>query len=128
MTKKLYESGENYLETILLLQKKEGSARVTDIACALDYTKASVSRAIAILRENGFVRSSKEGTISLTPLGEKTAKSIYDRHTTITLFLTDCLGVNREVAEQDACRMEHVLSDETFDKIKECVKKRKGII
>lgn len=119
MGKQLYESGENYLETLLLLQKKEGMARITDIACALNYSKASVSRAIGILRENGFVKSTEQGGVALTKSGEKKAKEIYERHTTLTQFLIKCLDVAEQTAEQDACRMEHVISDETFCKIKE---------
>lgn len=121
MGKQLYESGENYLETLLILQKKEGMARITDIACALNYSKASVSRAIGILRESGFVKSTEQGGVALTKNGEKKAREIYERHTILTQFLIKCLDVSEKTAEHDACRMEHVVSDETFCKIKECM-------
>lgn len=120
---KLYESGENYLETILLLKKKIGFVRSIDIANELDYTKASISRAMAILKKNDYIEIDPDGQIILTDKGEKKAKEIYDRHLIISTFLKNVLGISEETADNDACRIEHVISMETFNKIKEYLNK-----
>lgn len=115
---KLLESGEMYLETILVLKNKYGYVRSIDIAREMNYSKPSVSRAIALLKENGYVENDPHGMILLTDEGMKVAEKIYDRHKTITKYLV-WLGVSEETAQSDACRIEHVISQESFDKIKE---------
>lgn len=117
-TMKLLESGEMYLETILVLKNKYGYVRSIDIAREMNYSKPSVSRAIALLKENGYVENDPHGMILLTDEGMKVAEKIYDRHKTITKYLV-WLGVSEETAQSDACRIEHVISQESFDKIKE---------
>lgn len=115
------ESGENYLETILMLGQKSGFVRSIDVATELLYAKPSVSRAMAILKESGFITIEKNGNILLTETGLKKANEIYERHRLITKFLMNTLNVSRECADKDACRIEHVISDEVFLKIKESV-------
>lgn len=115
---KLLESGEMYLETILILKNKYGYVRSIDIAKELNYSKPSVSRAVAILKEDGYITNDPHGMILLTNKGMKIAESIYDRHKTLTKYLV-WLGVSEETAQTDACRMEHVISNETLEKIKE---------
>ncbi|WP_066687228.1 metal-dependent transcriptional regulator [Christensenella intestinihominis] len=115
------ESGENYLETILLLQKKLGCVRSIDIANKLDYSKPSVSRAMSILKKQDYITMDKSGFIELTEKGLKTAREIYERHTLIQEFLIETLGVEPDIAEQDACRIEHIISVRTFDRIREYV-------
>lgn len=116
---KIHESGENYLETILLLQRKKGSVRSIDIANELDYTKASISRAMGILKKAEYINMERSGEITLTEKGMKKASEIYERHTLITKYLMDTLSIDEEIADQDACRIEHILSNEAFEKIKE---------
>jgi len=118
----LHESGEMYLETILLLKNKFGYVRSIDIARELGYSKPSVSRAVALLRENEYVGLDPNGMILLTDKGRAVAEHIYDRHTHLTQFL-ESIGVSPEVAEEDACRIEHVISDETLDAIKKQLNK-----
>lgn len=118
---KIQESAENYLETILILHHKKGMVRSIDIANALNFSKPSVSVAMKNLRENGYISVSPEGSISLLPAGQKIAETIYERHTLLTDLLT-ALGVSPETAAEDACRVEHVISAETFDAIKAHVK------
>ena len=115
---KLQESGENYLETILLLQQKQGYVRSVDIAAELNYSKPSISRAMGILKSAGLITMEKRGNIILTEAGKKKADEIYERHRLIALFLETSLGVSHETADHDACRIEHIISDETFAKIK----------
>lgn len=114
----LYESGENYLETILLLQERNGFVRSIDIANELDYSKPSISRAMHVLAESGYITMPRGGKITLTKKGELRAKEIYERHEIITKFLSCVLGVSPEVAEHDACRIEHIISDEVLEKMK----------
>lgn len=115
----MQESQENYLETIymLLLENKE-AIRSVDIANTLNYSKASVSRAMKILKENGYILFNENNTISLTEKGLNKAKAIYERHQVITSFLVQTLGIDQTLAEQDACRIEHIISEETFQKMK----------
>ena len=120
---KIHESGENYLETILLLSKKNGSVRSIDIANELEYTKPSVSRAMGILKNASLIVVEKNGNIMLTDSGFEKAQEIYERHQTIKEFLTDILIVSSETAEKDACRIEHIISEETFNRIKDKLKK-----
>lgn len=111
------ESREDYLETILILKQKKGIVRSIDIANQLNFSKASVSRAMSLLREAKLVVMDKEGWIEFTAAGQALAEQVYDRHTTLTRFLVE-LGVSADVAEEDACRIEHVISAESFEKIK----------
>ena len=113
----LQESGEMYLETIYVLSKKTSAVRGIDIADHLGYSKPSVSRAVGLLKDEGLVEKDAEGYYKLTPAGEKMAKNIYERHTVLTKLLMD-LGVDEKTATEDACRIEHYISDATFDAIK----------
>ena len=115
---KIYESAEDYLETILMFCEQHGSARSVDIAAHLGVTKPSVSFAMKRLRENGYITMDAEGFITLNPSGEEIAVRIYTRHYLLTQFLRK-LGVSEEIAAADACKIEHDLSDETFEKITE---------
>ncbi len=114
---KIHESAENYLETILMLQNKLGMVRSIDIARELEFSKPSVSVAMKNLRENGYIEVSPEGFISLLPSGQEIADRMLERHNLLTLWLTN-LGVNPDVAAEDACRIEHVISAESFAAIK----------
>ena len=121
----MHESGEDYIETIYLLKKKNGSVRSIDVANELNFSRPSVSRAVSILKENGFITVADGGELELTDAGLKKAKSVYDRHTNLTKFLILTAGVNEEIAENDACRIEHIISPETFKGIKKFVKEHK---
>jgi Mn-dependent DtxR family transcriptional regulator len=114
---KILESAENYLETILILQKRNGTVRSIDIAAELEYTKPSVSIAMKNLRENGYIEMDKLGHITLLDTGLAIAKSVYERHTALAGFLR-AIGVSEQTAKEDACRMEHIISEETFEAIK----------
>ncbi len=118
----IYQSAEDYLETILILRERQGVVRSIDIVHELDFSKPSVSVAMKRLRENGYIEMNADGFITLLPPGEEIAQRIYDRHKLLTQVLTD-LGVDPKDAVADACRVEHVLSDESFDKIREHVMK-----
>lgn len=118
----LLESGENYLEMILILQKQKGSVRSVDVANAFDFTKASVSRAMSILKKDGYITVEDGGCLVLTESGLAKACAVLDRHITLTRFLLS-LGVTAEHAEKDACRIEHIISQETYDKIKSFIEK-----
>lgn len=111
---KLYQSGEDYLKAILLLQHKQGYVRATDIAEIMQYTKASISRAVKILRENDYIYQDAHKMIFLTEKGLQKATQIYERHQFFTVFLIEILHIEPQIAEQDACRLEHVVSDSTF--------------
>lgn len=123
---KIQESAENYLETILVLKKRNGRVRSIDIAIELDFSKPSVSVAMKNLRENGYIETDKDGYISLLPAGEEIASRIYERHTLLTDYLV-AIGVSTETAAEDACRIEHVISAESFEAIKNHEKKMKNI-
>lgn len=114
------ESGENYLETILMLYQKAGYVRSIDVANHMNFSKASVSRAMGKLKEGGFITIDSDNHIHLTKQGKEVAEEIYERHRLFTDFLIR-IGVNPDVAKEDACRIEHVLSKESFAKIKEHV-------
>jgi DtxR family transcriptional regulator, Mn-dependent transcriptional regulator len=118
----LQESGENYLEMILVLQKKNGNVRSIDIANAFEFTKASVSRAMSILKKENLILMEPNGTITLTETGLARANSVLEKHLTLTRHL-ESLGVSAETAEKDACRIEHIISAETFAAIKAQMKK-----
>ncbi|MGI5928330.1 metal-dependent transcriptional regulator [Pseudoflavonifractor sp.] len=115
---KIQESAENYLETILMLKEEKGAVRSIDIARKMDFSKPSISRAMSLLRENGYITMDKEGLIDLTDAGMEIASRIYERHRLLSKWLM-ALGVSPETASEDACRIEHDVSDETFQKIKE---------
>ena len=112
------ESAEDYLEAILMLSQQKGLVRSIDIAHQMNYTKPSVSRAMSLLRERGHIIMDKDGWITLTDTGRAIAERIYERHRLLTQWLTQ-LGVSPQVAAEDACRLEHDLSDETFQRMKE---------
>ena len=115
---KLQESGENYLETILILERRNGIARSVDVANELNFSKPSVSRAVSVLKEAGYVVIGNINQLVLTESGREIAEKVYAKHCLIKDFLVS-IGVNEEVAAEDACRIEHDISDETF----ECIKK-----
>ena len=119
---KMQESGENYLETILVLYQQNGSVRSIDIANELNFSKPSVSRAMGILKNAGYIEMENDGQIKLTKEGKEKAEAIYERHKTITEYLVKTLQIDKELAEKDACRIEHVISQETFEKMKRLVK------
>ena len=112
------ESGEMYLEAILVLAKKSGYVRSINVSEYLGYSKPSVSRAMGILREGGYILMEKDGAITLTDSGKKLAETIYERHTVLSELLIR-LGVDEKTATDDACRIEHVISDESFQAIKQ---------
>ena len=113
----LQESGEMYLETILVLSREKGQVRSIDISEHMGYSKPSVSRAVGLLKNDGFITVEKDGYIHLTEKGQILAEKILDRHTIITQLLIR-LGVSRDTAVNDACRIEHVISDETFQAVR----------
>ena len=113
----LQESGEMYLETILILSQKNEQVRSIDISEYMGYSKPSVSRAVGLLKKDAFITVEKEGYIYLTDKGRALAEKILNRHTILTQLLID-LGISQETASNDACRIEHVISDETFDAIR----------
>lgn len=114
---KIKESAENYLETILVLSQRKSTVRSIDIATELDFAKPSVSVAMKNLRENGFIKTDSDGYITLTESGREIAEAMYERHTLFTQWLVS-LGVDEQTAVEDACRIEHVISDKTFEAIK----------
>ncbi len=114
----LHESAEDYLETILILRERIGQVRSIDIATEMNFSKPSISVAMKKLRENHYIEMDKEGFITLTPAGYTIASNIYERHRLLTDFFVS-LGVNEKTAAEDACKIEHDLSAETYEKIKE---------
>lgn len=118
---KIHESAENYLETILMIKNKKGSVRSIDIANELEFSKPSVSVAMKNLRENGFIDVDSNGYITLLDKGQEIAEKMYERHTTLSKWLID-LGVPDDIAVEDACRIEHIISVETFEAIKKIAK------
>ena len=114
---KIQESAENYLEAILQLQEEHGSVRSIDVVQHLGFSKPSVSRAMSLLRENGYVLMDRDGLLTLTDAGREIAERIYERHKLLTRWLIS-LGVEPDRAAADACRMEHAVSNETFEKMK----------
>ena len=110
---KLHASGEDYLEAILVLHKKMGMVRSVDVARHMEVSKPSVCHAVATLRDGGFLTMDEDHFLHLTDMGREVAEKIYERHRVLTLWLTR-IGVSRECAAEDACRIEHVISDESF--------------
>ena len=119
----IQESGEMYLETILILSRK-GPVRSIDVSEYMGYSKPSVSRAVSLLKSGGYLTMEDNGFLHLTEAGQELAEKIYDRHTTLTEALLS-LGVDRESASEDACRIEHVISDTSFRAIKKHLEKWK---
>ena len=120
----IHESAENYLETILILKRRTGAVRSIDIVNELDFAKPSVSVAMKKLRESGHILTDEEGYITLTDKGREVAERMYERHTFISDYLV-ALGVNEKTAVEDACRIEHVISEESFNKLREHVNKER---
>ena len=114
---KLHESGENYLEAILVLEKRNGIARSVDVANELNFSKPSVSRAVSVLKDAGYVTIGNINQLLLTEKGREVAEKIFERHCIIKEFLLS-IGVSEEAAEDDACKIEHAVSDETFECLK----------
>ncbi len=118
---KSHESAEDYLETILVLLKRNGQVRSIDIATEMNFSKPSISNAMKNFREQGYITVDDGGHIILTPTGRELAERVYERHQLLTQFLV-ALGVAKETALEDACRIEHVISEESFEKIKQHIK------
>lgn len=116
----LQESGEMYLETIYVLSQKYKDVRAIDVGEYMGYSKPSVSRAVGLLKSGGYLVADELGHLSLTEAGEEVAEKIYERHTLLTRYLR-MLGVGAETAAEDACKMEHIISDESFNAIKNYV-------
>lgn len=114
----IHESGEMYLETIHVLHKENGAVRSIDISEYMGYSKPSVSRAVGLLKKGGYILVDKDGYITLTDSGKEVACKIYERHTVLSHMLI-ALGVDPEVAAEDACKLEHAISDESFEAIKQ---------
>lgn len=124
---KIKESAENYLETILMLKNKKGYVRSIDIANALSFTKPSVSVAMKAFREEGYITVDETGGIALTDKGLAIAEKVYERHQIIAKALI-ALGVDEETAYEDSCKIEHDISSESFEKIKEHLNKHSGLL
>ena len=122
----LRESGEMYLETILVLtREKNREVHSLDVAEYMNYSKPSVSREVGLLKKGGYLEVSKDGALTLTEAGREIAEKIYERHTLLTGFFT-MLGVDKEIAAEDACKIEHDISDESFEAIKNHVREHGG--
>ncbi len=121
---KLQQSAENYLETIYMLTKKRGSCRSVDIAKELGFSKPSVSVAMKNLRENGYIEVMGDGRIVLLEQGRKIASDLFERHTILTKCLV-AIGVPEEIAAEEACKIEHIISEETFAAIKKSMENHK---
>ncbi len=119
----LHESGEMYLETILMLKNQNQYVRSIDIAHSMNFSKPSVSRAIKLLKESKLILVDSKGYIDFTEEGQKIAEKVYNRHTTLTAFLIN-LGVSHHQAEEDACRWEHIVSEETYQCVQKFLKKQ----
>ena len=118
----MHESGEMYLETIYVLSGKKPRVRSIDVAEEMGFSKPSVSRGVSILKRDGYLTVDEAGNLVLTEFGLALAKKIYERHTVLTEMLVK-LGVSEEVAEEDACKIEHVISDETLEAVKAYLEK-----
>ena len=119
---KIHASGEDYLEAVLVLQKKQGMVRSIDLARHMGFSKASISHAVGVLRDGGFLTMDEDGFLHLTDIGREVAEKIYERHCFLTKHLIS-IGVDPETAEADACRIEHVISAETYERLKESITK-----
>lgn len=127
--KSMSPSQEDYLESVLFMEQQGKTVRVTDIAANLDVSKASVNKAVSLLKEAGMVEHEHYGTITLTEAGRRTAEQVALRHHTLKSFLYKVLGVDEATAEEDACMMEHVISQQTMTKLVEYMDKvkREGV-
>ena len=121
----LQESGEMYLETILILSKHSKCVRSIDVGEYMGYSKPSVSRAVGLLKSGGYITVEKDGGLVLTGSGRRLAENIYEKHTTLTTLLKN-LGVDEKTASEDACKIEHVISDASFEAIKKLADKIGG--
>lgn len=119
---RLQESGEMYLETILILSQRKENVRAIDICEEMGYSKPSVSRGLKILRENSYIYIDRNGYITLSKTGREVAEKIYERHQVLSALLVK-IGVDEETATEDACRIEHVISDTTFSAVKKAINK-----
>ena len=117
---KLYASGEDYLEAVLVLQRKQGMVRSVDLARHMGFSKPSISHAVGVLKNGGFLTMDEDYCLHLTEVGREIAEKIYERHRFFTEQLV-AAGVDLETAEQEACRMEHAISEDSFQKLKEKV-------
>jgi Mn-dependent DtxR family transcriptional regulator len=122
---KLFRSGENYLKTILILQKQKGAVRSLDVADHLHVSRASVCRAVKLLQEGGFLTMDREKRLHLTRLGKSIAGAVYEKHSVLFEALL-AIGVTPETADRDACELEHAISQETFDCVKALLSRRDG--
>lgn len=122
---KIHASGEDYLEAILVLQKQKGMVRSVDLANHMGYSKPSISHAVSNLKGGGFLEVGQDGSLTLTEQGRAVAERIYERHRFFMERLI-AVGVEPKLAEEDACRMEHVISDESFEKLKRAAEERLG--
>ena len=120
----LQESGEMYLETILILSNQKANVRSIDVANYMNYSKPSISRGIGILKDDGYVTVDDGGFLNLTESGRAIAEKIYERHRVLAAFF-ESIGISEETASADACRIEHVISDETFSAIKKFIEQNK---
>ena len=120
---KIYALGADYLEAVLVLQKKKGMVRSVDLARHMGFSKPSISHAVGMLKNGGFLTVDEDGYLHLTEDGREVAEKIYERHQFFTEQLV-AVGVDRETAERDACRIEHAISEETFQKLKASVEKQ----
>lgn len=119
---KLHASGEDYLEAVLMLQKKKGMVRSIDLARHMGYSKPSISHAVKILQEGGFLTMDEDGYLHLTDVGREVAERIYERHQLFTKLLVD-VGIDPVIAEKEACQMEHTISQDSFEKLRNAHKK-----
>ena len=119
---KIHASGEDYLEAVLVLQKKQGMVRSIDLARHMGFSKASISHAVGVLRDGGFLTMDEDGFLHLTDIGREVAEKIYERHYFFTKHFIS-IGVDPETAEADACRIEHDISAETYERLKESITK-----
>ena len=117
---RIQESGEMYLETIFLLSQKNPRVRAVDVCSEMGYSKPSVSRAVSLLKDGGFITTDKDGSLFLTENGLEIAKRTYERHTILTR-LFEGIGISKEIAAEDACKIEHCISDETFEALKKLI-------
>lgn len=120
----IHQSAEDYLETILIIKNDKGAVRSIDVAQHLGFSKPSVSRAMNLLKTNGYITMERDGWLTLTETGSEIAERIYERHRLLSEWLI-ALGVSPETAAADACKIEHDISNETFDKIKEHIQKNR---
>lgn len=120
---KIHASGEDYLEAVLMLHRKQGMVRSVDLARHMGYSKPSISHAVSILRDGGVLMMDKDGFLHLTDVGQEVAERIYERHRFFTQWLIDA-GIDPETAEQDACRMEHSISQKSFEQVRDAYQKQ----